>query len=305
MRRLNNDKGIALITALWLLVILLVLVSEMVLNAKGDVDVVRNFKEDRESYFLAYGGIQMGFREIIGKSDFHYLGKEGIVFGLAGDELIDEEKSYRTNIPLGSGTVSYFIDDENRKLNINDLARDSLKLGRFVEYSLRESQEDTATIVDSILDWVDADNFHRANGAESDYYQSLEKPYSAKDGEFDSVSELKLVKGVTPNAYKLMEDNLTIYKTAYVNSNTASSAVLYASGMTESKVAELISAREEQTSIDRSAKSNVFTITAIGKVAGSKTVHKIRAVARKQGVQTLVLLNWEDNYYQKARLVNE
>ena len=53
------------------------------------------------------------------------------------------------------------------------------------------------TIVDSILDWKDPDDFHRLQGAESDYYQSLPHPYKAKNGNFDTVEELILVKGVT------------------------------------------------------------------------------------------------------------
>jgi general secretion pathway protein K len=57
------------------------------------------------------------------------------------------------------------------------------------------------TIVDSILDWRDEDDFHRLNGAESDYYQSLEPPYKCKNADFDDIGELLLVKGVTPDLF--------------------------------------------------------------------------------------------------------
>jgi general secretion pathway protein K len=55
--------------------------------------------------------------------------------------------------------------------------------------------------VDSILDWRDEDSLHRANGAEDDYYRSLPEPYEAKDDDFESVEELLLVKGVTPEMF--------------------------------------------------------------------------------------------------------
>ena len=38
---------------------------------------------------------------------------------------------------------------------------------------------------------------HRLNGAKDDYYQSLNPPYKAKNGRFESVEELLLVRGVT------------------------------------------------------------------------------------------------------------
>ena len=39
------------------------------------------------------------------------------------------------------------------------------------------------------------------NGAENDYYQSLNEPYQCKNGNFDSIEELLLVRGVTPELF--------------------------------------------------------------------------------------------------------
>jgi general secretion pathway protein K len=56
-------------------------------------------------------------------------------------------------------------------------------------------------VVDSILDWRDPDDFYRVNGAENDYYQSLREPYHCKNGNLDSIEELLLVRGVTPDLF--------------------------------------------------------------------------------------------------------
>ncbi|HLW66430.1 MAG TPA: type II secretion system protein GspK [Gemmataceae bacterium] len=56
----------------------------------------------------------------------------------------------------------------------------------------------TADIADSIIDWIDSDDDPRPNGAESSYYQGLSPPYRAKNAPLESVEELLLVKGVTP-----------------------------------------------------------------------------------------------------------
>ena len=56
-------------------------------------------------------------------------------------------------------------------------------------------------IVNSILDWIDPDDQTHLEGAETEYYQSLNPPYVAKNGPIDDISELLLIKGVTPEIY--------------------------------------------------------------------------------------------------------
>ena len=51
-------------------------------------------------------------------------------------------------------------------------------------------------VVDPVLDWMDDDDTSNPKGAETeDYYSLLDPPYEAKNGPFDTVRELLLVKG--------------------------------------------------------------------------------------------------------------
>jgi general secretion pathway protein K len=62
----------------------------------------------------------------------------------------------------------------------------------------------TTDIIDCLKDWMDKnddDAITGLNGAESDYYQGLDPPYKARNGPMRDVSELLLVKGVTPDIY--------------------------------------------------------------------------------------------------------
>ena len=54
---------------------------------------------------------------------------------------------------------------------------------------------------DAIMDWLDSDDETRPEGAESDYYESLETPYACKNGPMESIEELLLVAGITPEIY--------------------------------------------------------------------------------------------------------
>ena len=55
----------------------------------------------------------------------------------------------------------------------------------------------TDEIAAAIIDWIDQDD-NTESGAETDYYATLDPPYAAKNGPFDTIEELLLVKGVTP-----------------------------------------------------------------------------------------------------------
>src|SRR5205814_6655236 len=56
----------------------------------------------------------------------------------------------------------------------------------------------TEDVADAILDWLDPDDEPRELGCEVEYYSGLSPPYAPKNGPVDTVEELLLVKGVTP-----------------------------------------------------------------------------------------------------------
>ncbi len=97
----------------------------------------------------------------------------------------------------GSFEQRFGVTDEGGKLNINSLIALQLD-GSLLFDALMKLPNMTEDIADAIVDWVDADADPRASGAESSYYQSLSNPYLAKNGPLNSLDELLLVRGVTP-----------------------------------------------------------------------------------------------------------
>jgi DNA uptake protein ComE-like DNA-binding protein len=89
------------------------------------------------------------------------------------------------------------VIDECGKINLNTLMKldSSGQKAHDVLMMLPNMTEDVAN---SILDWIDPDSDSRPNGAEDDYYTGLIPPYHCKNGPLDSLEELLLVKGVTP-----------------------------------------------------------------------------------------------------------
>ncbi|MEK7793304.1 MAG: general secretion pathway protein GspK, partial [Candidatus Hydrogenedentota bacterium] len=116
--------------------------------------------------------------------------------------------------PVNDATMQCAIQDEFGKINLNRLliltGNGQLEVYTPIEDRLRalleyrELDEETVdTIVDSLIDWMDSgdDGAHEPNGSETDYYQSLDPPYAAKDGPMDSIEELLLIPGITPEVY--------------------------------------------------------------------------------------------------------
>jgi type II secretory pathway component PulK len=107
--------------------------------------------------------------------------------------------SIRAVVPDASGSYEqrFGVVDEGGKLNINSLiALDST--GEQLYAALMKLPNMTEDVANAIVDWVDTDDTERASGAESSYYQSLPNPYKTKNGPLNSLDELLLVKGVTP-----------------------------------------------------------------------------------------------------------
>jgi len=94
--------------------------------------------------------------------------------------------------------LRYGLENESARLNLNlliiadDYAENG---GRTLLMALPGMTEQEA---DAIMDWIDEDDDPREYGAEYDYYQGLSSPYKPTNGPFNTVEELLLVRGVSP-----------------------------------------------------------------------------------------------------------
>lgn len=110
-----------------------------------------------------------------------------------------------------SQSIRYGLMNESGKLNLNILASEEVEEDYESEFDAELDIEVddavdrlmyipnmTEDIAAAILDWIDEDDETRSFGAESDYYETLESPYSAKNGPLESLDELLLVRDITP-----------------------------------------------------------------------------------------------------------
>jgi general secretion pathway protein K len=217
-----NEKGIALVMILWVLALLSVIVGEFCYAMRTEVKIAHNFSEQSQAYYLAAAGLNKAIGELIRNQVIREkakLFKNETMRVKSEDEIEadgdnEETTRWRINVDIpsvvfGAGRFKVKLGNEAGKININQANEKFLRMMVDV-FGLEAQQKDI--IVDSILDWRDKDDLHGLNGAENDYYHSLPNPYDCKNGDFDSVEELLLVRGVTPDVfYGGLKDMVTVF----------------------------------------------------------------------------------------------
>jgi general secretion pathway protein K len=144
------------------------------------------------------------------------------------------------------------LEDENWVFNLDQQEL----LARFLsleEFDLESG--DIESILEAIKDWIDPDDqITGFGGAESSYYESLEKPYSCRNSPFKSIEELILVKGITREIFYGTDDKpgisdfLTVFGDGKININTAHAMVFksLSEDFDQEMIDDLIAYRENE-----------------------------------------------------------
>jgi general secretion pathway protein K len=322
MRKLkNNQKGIALMAVLWVLVLLIALATEFAFSMKMEVNTTRNYKEDTESYYLSRAGFNLALAELFKEAKFHSIHEEhGWITGninpasatnkstpssgqqnsdaeqtsdqkeLEKEELVqDFDIVNRTNIELENGSITYTIRDENGKISINSASK--ITLDKLLQFSGVEDKIEISTISNSILDWIDTDKNHRLNGAEDDYYRTQNPPYYAKNAPIETIDELLKIRGITEEIlYGPKEKNDGNEKTGIADHLTVYKISTVNPNTASEEVLNILFQSKQVSKIlkNRNTKgfhsntlSNFFHITSTGKITGSRTEHTVETIVEK------------------------
>ncbi|MCG6551570.1 MAG: type II secretion system protein GspK [Candidatus Magnetominusculus sp. LBB02] len=286
---IDNRRGFALIMVLWIMAILIALSLSFSYMAKVAFRSSTTSRELTKAAFIAEAGINRAIVELQYKK-----AKPDDVDAWQADGLFKSEA-------FGGGSYIVRIMPATAKIDLN--AADE-KLIRGLLKTLNVEPDTQDIIVDSIMDWKDEDDLTRLHGAESDYYMSLDEPYKAKNGSFDSVEELLFVRGVTQDIFygtdtqKGLRELITVYsKSTKININAAPLEVLmsipdlgeqYAKAIIEYRSQNLFKTNDEikavipgayQTAINYIDlnEGDVYTIESVGIL--NNAASGIRAVA--------------------------
>jgi hypothetical protein len=105
-------------------------------------------------------------------------------------------------LPLSVKDVKLWVkvESESTKADINKVSDAEIR-GKIQESLSGEMTDEADEISDAVLDWRDADDLVRIHGAEADYYAGAGLPYRPANGPFKVLTEMLLVKGVSPGLF--------------------------------------------------------------------------------------------------------
>ena len=257
-----RERGVALLLVLWIFVVLGVLAVDFARYIRDDAMAALNFAEETRAYYLALAGMN---RTIFEADRQHERSAPGAPTPTPAVDDEDEDEPLPADGQwhdgeFAGGHYTVRMTDEASLISLNK-ADDAL-LTRVVTNLMRggnttagmdrRKSNEVSTVVDSILDWRDADNLRRTHGAESEFYLKRRPPYRAKNGLFDSPEELLRVRGVTPALYYGSDgmpgfrDVFSVYsRSPNIHLRSAPAAVLQALlGVDADTAADLVAQRE-------------------------------------------------------------
>ncbi len=240
----GRQRGIAVITALLVVTIATVLAVELAWQTNLDLRRTESLMLRDQAHQYAYGA--EAYAAALLEDKLQDQTGDSPVYSRADDEQACQ--GFQFSIDQGGMTGG--ICDLQSRFNLNNLVQtgdgkhDELVVEQFrrllaaISVVNEDIDIDAGTIdviVDSVTDWIDPDSSADYNGAEDDAYTGEQPPYRAANFWFTSVSELRAVRGVTPEIFSAIVSYVaalpvTSGQHTKINVNTAPVAVLMSLG---------------------------------------------------------------------------
>ena len=249
----KTEQGFALLAVFWIILLLSLLCLGYATAARFRAQAALNRKRQLVDRYLYQSAREKGYHEYLkSRANQVLLHKQEEIETIAAETVelwFPRYEPYLYN--LNDQQIAVRLLDEKGKFSVNDIPV-SLWQEILAACGLPLGDEQTE-IVNAIMDWIDTDDEHRLDGAENDYYQSLEYPYACKNYYIETLEELLLVKGITPelyygtNEFPGLESFLSVYgDRRKIDLNSAPPAAFrLVEGLPEDIIEEIIKLRRE------------------------------------------------------------
>jgi general secretion pathway protein K len=254
--------GSMLVMALWVLSLLSLFALSLGTGVRQKATLLSRLSTLDALYPIAYSGVEHA--KSLVRADYS-----------TDIDILTDGWAFRPSAerrtPIAGGSFSFVtpgisaVVDEERKVNLN--RANPQIVSRLLQQVSGLEKDQAEDLVYCLIDWMDSDSFfgHPEYGAEASYYEGLPEPYTAKNSAYESMDELMLVKGMTPEVFERLRPYVTVYGSGQVNVNTASREVLAALGLSPAAVEAIALYRAGTDKIDGTSDDQFFS--AAGSIA--------------------------------------
>ena len=252
MRRPRARRGVALLAALWLVVVIASVALQFSLVARERALIGMAASERTRDRAASSGALAT----VMARMDNDLRMRAGVGGNAAAlrssDPWLGADSIYSVPVTVGAVTVEVIATDLGARLNVNRLSETELRtLFGFVlrDYPLADQ------LAQSITDWIDADDLPRVAGGEREQYIADGLMVLPTNGTFREVEDLIHVRGMTADILAAVKPYLsTLGFSTRINVNTAPEAVLRTvPGMTDVVVANILGMRSAGRRIESMA----------------------------------------------------
>jgi general secretion pathway protein K len=198
-----RERGFALIIVLWFLVLIGSIGMALILHGRRETAIAHNVRAAADAEALADAGIT--------RAAFNQE-----------DPVLDNRWSFDAathRIDLPDGYVVIQIADETQKINPNRASAELLA-GLFEAAGIERNR--ARHLGAATADWVSADGAPSDFGAKADAYRAAGKNYGPPNAPLETLDDLNLVLGMTPDTLARVLPYLTLYtQSPEPNTNSA------------------------------------------------------------------------------------
>lgn len=223
MRSRSKQHGIALLTVLLILAVMVIIASNMSSRLQLELRRTSNIIMHQQALWYAYGAealVEKGLKQALKDDNTinldQYWATEGMMYpvenGQIGGQVLDMQACFNVNAVIG--------DDKEGQAPL--AVRQFRNLLEQLELDAYEAEQ----LSDALRDWIDSDNnVVSSYGVEDAYYESLDYPYQAGNQPLINVSELRAIKGFNQVIYRKVRPYLCALPTAALKINVNTIAV--------------------------------------------------------------------------------
>lgn len=277
MKRLMQNRGVALITALLISALAAMVAANLAWDNALDVRRTMVLLNREQAVQVA-------------------LGAESWIINILHQDLEDGQTDHLGELwasdlpplPIDNGEVFGSIEDLQGRFNVNNLIDDR---GQIEEESLEQFRRLLNALgldprfAGITADWIDSDlDASFPDGAEDSIYTGMIPPYRTANQTITTVTELAAIEGMDRATFTLLEPHITALpgRTA-VNANTATPAVLLSldENMTVADVEGLVAERETAGFADvETSFASLVTPDVLNSLEESTEFFRLKVVVR-------------------------
>lgn len=223
-----RQKGFALVLVLWVLSLLTIMAGSFALSMRREAAIVTGSRTNAQAMAVAESGLAIAELMLLNPDQRQRWHTDGSIY----------------QIDYAESKVRIRLLAETGKVDIN--SADQILLQGLIAYAPVDAERQTK-LVNSILDWRDADDLVRIEGAEKKEYKEAGLSYQPRNQPFQSIEELQLVLGMDEQVFKWLEGLVTVYsKQPKVDLTQAAKEVLQVlPGVDAGLIDDYIAARRE------------------------------------------------------------